>query len=343
MKKKFGFYPSHLEIDAGPVKVRSLPELGTVVDSVLASNEVENGWIYAPLQPVQEFMSGEIRTYPYSARVFGLAKTHTIEHGAVTGEEHLEFHVWALSFFAGMRLTTTEAGFLDGTPLKPGSLVDFVLVGAELGQAIELAESFWLKNLDRPRNARLLVAAIHALFLGQYRQALQFEEFIHLYTAIDACYALTAALRRPKESFTHGERIEWMCDELGVRTPPWAKTTCTRSTVVSALRNDALHEALFVGRTARVRGAWGQYRRKPDARDGRSRLPIAGCAVGWERRLVPEFIVRHAATAGPAIESARQRLGPMSHFRSHPELSDLPTRSTGCSLVHPVRETASRT
>ena len=246
MKKKFGFYPSHLEIDAGPVKVRSLPELGTVVDSVLASNEVENGWIYAPLQPVQDFMSGEIRTYPYSARVFGLAKTHTIEHGAVTGEEHLEFHVWALSFFAGMRLTTTEAGFLDGTPLKPGSLVDFVLIGAELGQAIELAESFWLKNLDRPRNARLLVAAIHALFLGQYRQALQFEEFIHLYTAIDACYALTAALRRPKESFTHGERIEWMCDELGVRTPPWAKTACTRSTVISALRNDALHEALFV-------------------------------------------------------------------------------------------------
>ena len=246
VKSEFGFYPRRLKIDAGPAKVRSLSEFDSIVEPVVSCEEVEDGWIYAPLQQVRDFESGEFRTRPYSARVFGLPRTHTIEHAASTGEEHLEFHVWALSFFAGMRLTTTEAGFLDGTPLKPGSLVDFVLVESQLEQAMDLAETFWLANLSRPCNTRLLVAAIHALFLGQYRQALQFEEFIHLYTALDACYKLTVVLRRPKGSRTHGERIEWMCDELGVRTPPWAKTTSTGGTVVSALRNDALHEALFV-------------------------------------------------------------------------------------------------
>ena len=246
IQREFGFYPRRLEIDSGRIKVRSLSELDSIVDSVVACEQVEDGWIYAPLQQVRDFMSGKTRTRPYSARVFGLARTHTIEHAASTGEEHLEFHVWALSFFVGMRLTTTEAGFLDGTPLKPGSLVDFVLVESRLEQAMDLAETFWLANLGRPRNTRLLLAAIHALFLGQYRQALQFEEFIHLYTALDACYKLTVVLRRSKGSCTHGERIEWMCDELGVRTPPWAKTTSTGGTVVSALRNDALHEALFV-------------------------------------------------------------------------------------------------
>ena len=37
-----------------------------------------------------------------------------------------------------------------------------------------------------------------------------------------------------------------MCDELSVETPAWAKSTEIGSTVVSALRNDALHEALYV-------------------------------------------------------------------------------------------------
>lgn len=247
MRKKFGFYPRPLDFDAGPVRIRSLHDLDQIVDSVVTCEQVENGWFYAPLQRVQEFVSGGVRTYPFSARVFGLSKTHSIEHEVVTGEEHLDFHVWVLSFFAGMRLTTTDAGFLDGTPLKPGSLVDFVLVDTELGRAVELAERFWCSNRGCPRNTRLLAAAIHALFLGQYRQALQFEEFIHLYTAIDACYALTVAQRRPKGSCSHAKRIEWMCDELGVVAPAWAESAGGKGgTVVSGLRNSALHEALFL-------------------------------------------------------------------------------------------------
>ena len=40
-----------------------------------------------------------------------------------------------------------------------------------------------------------------------------------------------------------------MCNEFGLQTPTWAKTAGTgRSrTEVSVLRNDALHEALYVG------------------------------------------------------------------------------------------------
>ena len=39
-----------------------------------------------------------------------------------------------------------------------------------------------------------------------------------------------------------------MCNKLGVATPPWALIAGgSRCTVVSDLRNNALHEALFVG------------------------------------------------------------------------------------------------
>ena len=38
-----------------------------------------------------------------------------------------------------------------------------------------------------------------------------------------------------------------MCNELGVTTPAWATTAGKGRSVVSALRNNALHEALFMG------------------------------------------------------------------------------------------------
>lgn len=57
-------------------------------------------------------------------RVSGLPHAHLIEHATGACEDHLDFRIWALSFFVGRRLTPTEAGFLDTTPLKPGKLVD---------------------------------------------------------------------------------------------------------------------------------------------------------------------------------------------------------------------------
>ena len=243
----FGFYPEDLHISIGPVSIRPLPDFDERVEDVTSSDNVDNDWIYASPQQTRDFVSGEIRKRPFSAHVFGLPKTHMFEHVSATNEKHVEFHLWALSFFLGMRLTTMEAGYLDATPIKRGSLVDFVLPGKSLERAIDLAEQFWIANHHDPRNISRYKAAVHALFLSQYPQALQFEEFIYLYTAIDACYALTKALRCPTTRLQpHKKRIEWTCKELGVKTPLWAKTIRNSGTVVPDIRNDALHEALFV-------------------------------------------------------------------------------------------------
>ena len=245
-RKAFGFYPEPLRISAGPIRVEPLPQLEEVAGRVLAGDEVENGWIYAPTQGVRDLVSGQVRHRPYSARVFGLPQTHTIEHAGSAGDDHLDFLVWALSLFVGMRLTTTDVGFLDATPAKPGSLVDFVRRGQGLSKGMELAEHFWKNNRHEPRNTQRFAAAIHALFLGQNPQALQFEKFISLYMAIDACYRLAAEFRPPRGKKKHGERIGWMCDEFGLKTPDWAKPSARGGIEVAVIRNNALHEALYV-------------------------------------------------------------------------------------------------
>ena len=162
-------------------------------------------------------------------------------------KEHLEFHVWALSFFLGVRLTTTEESYLDATPVKRGKLVDFLLIENSLERAVELSEDFWTANVGQSTNAKLFAAAVHALFLSQYPRSLQFERFVYLYTAIDACFNLGKSLKQSTTSRFHACRIKWMCNQFGLTLPDWAKQTLDESVEVTTVRNQTLHEALFMG------------------------------------------------------------------------------------------------
>ena len=246
LRKEFGFYPQPLQIKAGSVTVSTLTDLKRTASDILALDGVEDNWIYAPPQQVRDSMSGKVRERPYASRVFGLPRTHLIEHAAATSEDHLDFHLWALSFFVGMRLTATEAGFFDATPLKPNKLVDFILLGSSLTRAVELADDFWMTNLAKPCRAQHFEAAVHALFLGQNPKNLEFERFVYFYTAIDACYKLAEELHPPPRGLTHAKRIKWMCDRFSIGTPAWAAPTASGKTEVATIRNNTLHEALFM-------------------------------------------------------------------------------------------------
>lgn len=243
---EFGFYPAPLQIEAGPVTISPLPDLDRIASRVRACSRIEKNWYYAPPQQRRDFPSGEVRECPYTTRVFRLPKTHRIKHAAATNEEHLDFHLWALSFFVGMRLTATEAGFLDATPVKPGKLVDFVLLRSSLVRAVELAEMFWMETRDKPCCAKRFEAAVHALFLSQNPQSLQFEKFVQLYMAIDACYRLSVDLYGLRDRIPHHKRIELMCKSFGIQCPGWADPNAPGESKVAGIRNNALHEALFM-------------------------------------------------------------------------------------------------
>ena len=271
-KQEFGFYPRQLLIDAGPVTVRSLPELERTASDVLARDAIEDDWIFAPPRQAVDILTGMVRSSPHPARVFALPRTHWMEHAECEGEDHLEFLLWALSFFVGMRLTASEAGFLDSTPVKPGKLVDFILPprrltrndsrslrayeqvdltshSEHLTSAVDLAERFWQNSGSA--GGRHFAAAAHALFIGQNPLHLEFERFLYLYVAIDACYRLTRLLHPTKGRPRPGGRIKWMCEHLGVTLPMWADPAQAghhrKGPEVTAVRNAALHEGLFMG------------------------------------------------------------------------------------------------
>lgn len=242
---EFGWYPHPLDLVVGDITIGTLPDLNERVASLLRDGGADGDWLYAPPQQVYVMGHGETEK-PYPSRVFGLPKTHALAHAAAGGPEHLDFLVWALSFFVGMRLTTTAMGFLDATPLKPGKLVDFVLPPRGIARAVALAERFWQTNKAYPVRARRWIAAVHALFIAQHPLALQFEQFIYLYGALDACFALTREFHLlPRGGVRHHHRVSWMCQLFNMPVPSWADGSAG-SSPVSLIRNTTLHESLFM-------------------------------------------------------------------------------------------------
>jgi hypothetical protein len=249
-KADFGFLPVELDFRACDIAVETLPDFDEAVASVReVKGGIDGDGIYAPLKSTRGGF--QLLELPYPSRVFALPKTHSIRRvRRDKGPWHLDFHVWVLSFFHGMRLTTTETGFIDATPIKPGVLTDFALLPRDLPKAVALADEFWLLWQSEPLQAKRLAGAIHALFLAQYPQAFQFEQFIYLYAALDACYRLTAAAAGLTKDPSHPDRVPWMCEQFGMPVPEWAVPADNRrprTSEVADIRNPVTHEALFMG------------------------------------------------------------------------------------------------
>lgn len=250
-RTQFGYCPRPLNINVGDISITTLSDMGDSVARVEESDGIVRDWIYAPLQqkislvqPRKTLGYQEITRLPYSSRVFSLPKTHELQHKKSSDPDHIEFLIWTLGFFLGIRLTATEAGFLDCTPIKTGRLVDFVPLSATLEEAIQHAEDFWQAHKGDTKTTSRVNGIIHALFLSQRPPILlEFEKFLVLYPALDACYASVKEIECAKEQ-THAQRIDWVCKKLNIDTPSWANPTSGK-TELSIMRNDLIHEVLF--------------------------------------------------------------------------------------------------
>lgn len=239
-----GYYPERVDISTAQFTLQTHSDFQRAIGLVEGDPDVVKDWIYPGAQRVKDFMTGKVYEMPYRARVFGLPKAHRLTLHGNQNTDDLEFVVWCLSFFAGMRLTTTEAGFLDATPVKPGKLVDFILVGCNLSDAVQLALDYLAAEAADPRASKRVSAVIHALFLAQFPQSLPFERFQYLYMALDACFKLVACKQVKMPSVPHARRIEWICTIMGLPVPSWADSAMGAADLAT-VRNDAIHEALF--------------------------------------------------------------------------------------------------
>lgn len=240
---EFGYYPLIYNVTTERFSIQTLSNFRESIDLIKNDPNVHQDWIYPGTTLQHDFISGKTRSLPYKTRIFSLPKTHLLTLYNNMTREDLDFVIWCLSFFTGMRLTT-EAGFVDATPIKPEKLIDFVLVGCSLEDVINLALDYLESEGDNFRATKRVIAAIHTLFLSQLPQNLPFERFQYVYMALDTCFKLIESKSKPNKKLNHAERVQWMCQKFDIPVPVWATTIGNRSEV-SIVRNDTIHEALF--------------------------------------------------------------------------------------------------
>lgn len=229
---KFGYFPQHCQVEGEHFQIQTLPGFEEYCRSIEKSESRSNEWVY-----------------PSTGRIFGLPKTHALTLYNNESIAEIEFIVWCISFFNGIRLTTTQAGFLDATPITVGKLVDFVLINRSgMADIISISLSYIRGHRDNQKALKRVAAIIHALFLAQSPRNLPFEKFQYLYMALDCCYRLVFEGEVGiNKDIPHSGRVEWMCKKFGMPVPHWANSSVATEKRLTDIRNDTFHEALFFG------------------------------------------------------------------------------------------------
>lgn len=241
---EFGYYPKMYNLTTERFSIQTLANFEENLELIKNDPNIQKDWIYPSPYLQHDIISGKTQVLPYTARLFNLPKTHILTLFKSQNIEDLDFVVWCLSFFTGMRLTITEFSFLDATPIKPEKLVDFVLSRCTLEDVINLALDYIDTERENFRSMKRVISAIHALFLSQFPQNLPFESFQYLYMALDTCFKIIETKSKPNKRLSHAERIEWMCKKFDIPVPNWASAINNKSDI-SIVRNDTIHEALF--------------------------------------------------------------------------------------------------
>jgi hypothetical protein len=245
MSVDFGYYPLRLDAEHRDIRISTRDDFDSSVNAVRSEPAIEGDWIYSPPGMLRVLGTNSIKVLPYPSRVFGLPNTHTISHQS-DDPVRLRFLIWCFGFLVGMRMSDQPAGFLDATPIKPGVTNDIVWFGDSLMIALGTADEFFTANASAPQVELTIRAAIHSYLASDIPTLLDYERFIHLYTAIDACYMIYGLIAgQPKKKVSHAERIAYLCEKLGLPVPWWADRN---SAFVARQRNETIHEGLFFGK-----------------------------------------------------------------------------------------------
>jgi len=243
LQTEFGYLPEHREFVVGDINIRTLPSFDKAVGEMRECPQVADDWVYSPLMSRRPFGGANTKQLPYPARIFGLPKTHVLEHRSATDADRLHFLVWVYGFIVGIRLSDSDAGFIDATPIKAGTLTDMLWLGNSEEKALGIADEFWSKHASTGRITKGIRGIIHLLFLSETPSYLEYEEFIYLYTALETCHYVNAmAAGKSPRSGTHAERIAQLCAQYQCPIPTWA---APGPGGVVAHRNETLHEGLF--------------------------------------------------------------------------------------------------
>jgi len=233
MEIKFGYLLNSSELKVGAVRIKPLPEFDRIVDGYKDYCENGDGWFYPPLTKTQPK-----RTSQY----FKLMPTHSAETTDMASDDHyIRYLILAYGFMYGVYLLPENYLYFNRTPYELRKLNHLVALPGdiELGMC-KMSEIYLNSNFYRRKR---LFSVVHWFLLSQtYR--MKWEFFENQYKVIDCIYGLTF---ENMNKIPHSNRPVKLAEKYEIEVPDWAIIEDDKTSRLSRIRNELIHEAMFDG------------------------------------------------------------------------------------------------
>lgn len=243
---RFGFLCERGELSWKDGLVEPLPNHEELVEQILSSGGVFEGWIYPPCTPVRGSTTAQDNA-AFELGKYSLPSSHVLKLKTGVDPGKADFFVALLGFMNGVRVQREGWTHFYKAPLK-SKLCDFLADKEATAWVLDSASDFLSQN-PSPDVLRMVFGALHwHLFAQLYEH--EFERFDAQYKALDACCRL-AVLADPtfSDQGRHSGRALRLCTHLQIEAPDWVKALngVKGDCELSVRRNALAHEAMYGG------------------------------------------------------------------------------------------------
>jgi len=167
----------------------------------------------------------------------------------VHSEEHGQFMVQCLSFLYGQKLFTKSNEYVDSVRLMRDNW-GLLISNESIEKGLTYCNMLWddithnKAEVDASRVKKRIFGIIHLLFMSTSNKILQFERFMFLYIAIDACFKHFLEMNiitKQKRNIPHKERVKYISEITGVKF----SDQITEEFFYN-IRNDVFHEGIYL-------------------------------------------------------------------------------------------------
>ena len=243
---EFGFLNEEKNYTSRYFNIKPLPDIQTRVQEIKESFYIENGWIYPP------YGKGEDGLPTKPSIRYDTFTSHTLEFKPILKIVPKEFALFSIVFFGflkGVQLLPYGHGRFYKTPFNSGKLTSFLILDDDICNIMDMAAEFYIENYNSGLSKRYYAAMFWFLYGQSYTHG--FEKFDAQYRVIDSIFAICRGLfnicKFKEKKIRHPDRIPLLCEHFNIPTPVWAAKDRENSSMVSRLRNEFVHEAIFAG------------------------------------------------------------------------------------------------
>lgn len=203
---------------------------------------VSKGWIIAPEVTLEQSKEEKVRFRNNNPKalsnLFRINPTHVLKLDKVDKELEM-FLILCYGFLQGLYLTPENCLYLNKIPYKPGKLNGLILTNNDRTLGMEQIYKFYFESSKTIRDQ--VYATIHWFLISQ-TFSFQWDKFDAQYKVLDGIYKAAGV-----KANSHAERPLVLANKFNLSIPEWAKLITKRSSSLSNLRNQLVHEAKYNG------------------------------------------------------------------------------------------------